>query len=133
MNKFQQKMYRFMEGRYGYDKLSSFLLVCAAVLDIAGTLARLTVLVLLAEVLLIYIIYRSLSRNIVKRSSENAAFLESTRGIRRRFLVLSKNVKDKEHRYSICPDCGQMVRVPRHHGRVEITCPKCGKTFTRRS
>jgi predicted membrane protein len=133
MNKFQQKIYRFMQGRYGYDKLSSFLLVCAAILDIAGTFARLTILVLVAEVLLIYIIYRSMSRNMIKRSSENAAFLEHTRGIRRRFLVCSKNLKDKEHRYSLCPGCGQMVRVPRHHGKVEITCPKCGQTFERRS
>ncbi len=122
-----------MQGRYGYDKLSSFLLILAAVLEIAGTIGRLTWSVLLAEGLLIYIIYRSLSKNIVRRSSENAAFLEHTRKIRRQFLVLEKNVKDKEHRYSLCPGCGQMVRVPRHHGKVEITCPKCGRTFTGRS
>ncbi len=133
MNKLQRNLYRFMQGRYGYDKLSSFLLILAAVLEIAGTIGRLTWSVLLAEGLLIYIIYRSLSKNIVRRSSENAAFLEHTRKIRRQFLVLEKNVKDKEHRYSLCPGCGQMVRVPRHHGKVEITCPKCGRTFTGRS
>ena len=32
-----------------------------------------------------------------------------------------------------CPDCRQMVRVPRGKGRINIRCPKCGEHLGRGS
>ena len=40
---------------------------------------------------------------------------------------------DAEHRIFRCPNCDQRVRVPRGKGKIEITCPKCGHHFTKRS
>lgn len=40
---------------------------------------------------------------------------------------------DKEHRIFRCPKCNQRVRVPRGRGMIEITCPRCGNTFRKRS
>lgn len=40
---------------------------------------------------------------------------------------------DKEHRIFRCPDCNQRVRVPRGRGKIEITCPRCGHVFIKRS
>ena len=40
---------------------------------------------------------------------------------------------DKEHRIFRCPNCDQRVRVPRGRGKIEITCPRCGHKFIKRS
>ncbi|MCR5205137.1 MAG: hypothetical protein K6E47_08760 [Lachnospiraceae bacterium] len=32
-----------------------------------------------------------------------------------------------------CPECGQLLRVPKGSGRVEITCRRCGKVFEAKS
>ena len=40
---------------------------------------------------------------------------------------------DREHRIFRCPSCDQRVRVPRGRGKIEITCPRCGQTFVKRS
>ena len=40
---------------------------------------------------------------------------------------------DKEHRIFRCPSCDQRVRVPRGRGKIEITCPRCGNKFVKRS
>lgn len=39
----------------------------------------------------------------------------------------------KIYRYFSCPQCGQSVRIPRGHGKVEITCPKCSAVFQKRT
>ena len=40
---------------------------------------------------------------------------------------------DAEHRIFRCPKCSQRVRVPRGRGMIEITCPRCGNSFRKRS
>ena len=32
-----------------------------------------------------------------------------------------------------CPGCGQRIRIPKGHGKIQIRCPKCNATFIRRS
>ena len=32
-----------------------------------------------------------------------------------------------------CPKCGQRVRVPRHKGKLLVSCPKCHTKFDARS
>ena len=41
--------------------------------------------------------------------------------------------RDRQNRYFICPRCRQTVRVPRHKGKIAITCPKCKERFERRT
>lgn len=133
MKKFQAWLYRFMYGRYGTDTLNTVILITALVIDIVGYFIGNTIVLLLAEALLVWAVYRSFSRQIYKRSNENTLFLEKTKKIRRGIQIMKKNMTDKSYRYYLCPKCAQIVRVPRNHGKVEITCPKCGETFTRSS
>ena len=110
---------RFMEGRYGTDKLNTWILgvgVGACVIAMflpAVSFARL-VLVTISYILLIWAMIRTFSRNTYKRYQEN-----------RKFLLLLDRVKDREHRYFTCPRCRQPVRVPKGKGKIAITCPKC--------
>lgn len=72
--------------------------------------------------LMIWAIFRSLSRNINARYQEN-----------RRFLLMLDRFRDRKNRYFMCPRCRQTVRVPRHKGKILITCPKCRERFERRT
>ena len=117
---------RFMEGRYGNDKLNSTILGAAMVLVILALFIRNPLLNLIAHgvayALMFWAIFRSLSRNTYKRYQEN-----------RKFLQLFGHMKDREHRYFDCPKCRQMVRVPRGKGKIAITCPRCKEKFVRKT
>jgi ribosomal protein L37AE/L43A len=39
----------------------------------------------------------------------------------------------KTHRYFKCPDCKTKLRVPKHKGKIIITCPKCKTEFKRKT
>jgi uncharacterized paraquat-inducible protein A len=117
---------RFMEGRYGSDKLNTAILVAALVLVLVYTFLPLglvkTVLWILSYVLMFWAIYRMLSRNTYRRYQEN-----------RRFLQFVDGIRDREHRYYDCPNCRQRVRVPRGKGKISISCPKCREKFVRKT
>ena len=117
---------RFMAGRYGTDRLNMTLLVAACVIVlIYGFLPQGALKLLLwalSYALMIWAIFRSLSRNINGRYQEN-----------RRFMLMIDRVRDRQNRYFICPRCRQTVRVPRHKGKIAITCPKCKERFERRT
>ena len=119
-----QALRRFMEGRYGTDKLNMVIL-CAGL--VASLLSRLPaplnlVFWALSYALMILAIFRSLSRNTYKRYQEN-----------RRFMQLWDRVRDRQHRYYDCPKCRQTVRVPRGKGKISITCPKCREKFIKKT
>ena len=113
---------RFMMGRYGTDKLNMAILVVGLICSVATILNPLPsldlLLTLLAYGLMIWAIFRCLSRNTYRRYQEN-----------RKYLRFMERIKDREHRYFECPRCRQPVRVPRGKGKISITCPKCKEKF----
>ena len=116
---------RFMEGRYGMDKLNLMLLwVSVAVVFFSMFLHGLLGLLftMLAYTLMGLAIFRTLSRNTYKRYREN-----------RRFLMLWDQLKDRDHKYYACPKCRQPVRVPKGKGKIAITCPKCREKFIKKT
>ena len=117
---------RFMEGRYGNDKLNTTILGSAMVLVILALFIRNPLINLIAHgiayVLMFWAIFRSLSRNTYKRYQEN-----------RKYLQFFGRIKDRDHRYFDCPKCRQLVRVPRGKGKIAITCPRCKEKFVRKS
>ena len=117
---------RFMQGRYGTDKLNTTILVVGLALSILqiivpGPWAK-WVLMVLSYVCLIIAIFRMFSRNTYKRYQENRNYL--------RFL---DRLKDREHKYFSCPRCRQSVRVPKGKGKIAITCPKCKEKFIKKT
>lgn len=130
----RQRMMSFMQGRYGIDKFSNFLMGAACVIIFTNLFMRNGLLSLIGLVVFIYAYYRMFSRNISKRSSENTWFLNKTYGIRRYFLKQRDRAQiRKTHHIYRCPKCGQNVKVPRGRGKIEITCPKCRNEFVKRS
>lgn len=124
--KFRMKMQRFMNGRYGSDKLNLLLIgigfvFCIAAMFVKYIPVRLAFAVV-SYVFLFWSIFRCLSRKTYKRYQEN-----------RKYLMLIQRIKDREHRYFDCPRCKQQVRVPRKKGKISITCPKCREKFIRKT
>ena len=117
---------RFMQGRYGGDKLNNTLIYISFGAFLISLFIRFAPvhLALLAVYygLLGWALFRSLSRNTYKRYREN-----------RKYLLFLERLKDKEHRHFDCPRCRQPVRVPRGKGKIAITCPKCKEKFIKKT
>ena len=124
--KFRSFLSRFMQGRYGSDKLNMTILwvgVGACVLSwlMPFPLVK-TLLWLGSYILMFWAIFRAFSRNIYKRYQEN-----------RKYLRLLERLKDRDHKYFDCPRCRQPVRVPKGRGKIAITCPKCKEKFIKKT
>ena len=124
--KLSYSLRRFMEGRYGNDKLNSAILGGALVMVILALFIRNPLINLILHgvsyALMFWSIFRSLSRNTYKRYREN-----------RTFLKFVDRIRDRDHRYFDCPKCRQTVRVPRGKGKIAITCPRCREKFVKKS
>ena len=133
----KERIMRFMQGRYGSDTFSQFLLIVGLVSillssflpDVFGV-----VFYIIGWAAMIYCYFRLFSRNIQKRYAENQKFLAKTYNIRC-FFKKQKNQLAQRRIYHIykCPGCKQKIRIPRGKGRIEIRYPKCGTTFIKKS
>ncbi len=123
-----------MLGRYGSDQFNVFLVILAIVLMILNLFfIRNSFLSAIVWLILIYSLYRIYSRNIYRRRAENDKYLSIIQPIQKRISMIKKNREDHEHKYFLCPECKQTVRVPRGHGKITITCPKCSHKFDKKS
>ena len=123
---------RFMQGRYGTDMFSVFLLISAIVLSFLSRLPFLWFLYYISAALLLYSLYRTLSKNIEKRYRELTWFEQKKQMVMKKADAYSRMRKDKTHRYFKC-SCGTYSRVPKGRGKIKITCKRCGKTMIRKS
>ena len=134
---FKDRFSNFIYGRYGVDQLSRFMLVVTFVLCILSFFTRGFADSLLSTVILILIIlvyFRMFSKNIYKRASENEKYLKLISGFKSS-VNSDPHLKEqkKYYRFFKCPGCGQKIRIPKGHGKIEIRCPKCSHKFIRRS
>ena len=120
------RMQRFMAGRYGTDRLNMTILSAGLVACLISPFFKNAGINLLFTAisygLMIWAIYRSLSRNTYARYQEN-----------RKFLQFFDRLKDRQHCYFDCPKCRQIVRVPRGKGKIAITCPRCHEKFVKKT
>lgn len=127
------KLQQLMYGRNGADQLSAAAMWAAVMIWTVYLFTSWLPLYLAALALLIYTFFRLFSRNLEKRRAENAKFLNLLWPLRRRLSAFSCRMRDKEHRYFRCPNCGQQMRVPKGKGRIQVTCRSCGITFEEKS
>ena len=126
MNKIKTWFFQFMKGRYGTDRLNSVILWSGVIMVILALFVSAPVVVFLLHTgaygMMAWAIFRAFSRNTYKRFRENQML-----------TALLEQLKDREHRYFICPNCRQPVRVPRGKGKISITCPQCREKFIKKS
>lgn len=130
----REKFERFMMGRCGVDQLNRFLSIFCLVIMIAaiifnGTLAS-RILWTVAFVLLIVVYARMLSKNLYRRSVENTHYLKLKTSICGQLeMIKVRWSQRKDYKFFTCPSCHTTLRVPRHKGRINIVCKKCGTSF----
>ena len=129
----REKMMRFMQGRYGNDRLGQVMLM-AALICMVLSLFRIPFISTVGLVVLILTYYRMFSRQIGKRAAENQKYLALEWKLRARLQRRRQAVaQSRTHRIFKCPECGQKLRVPRHRGRIAISCRKCGTEFIKKT
>lgn len=137
MRNLLQKFAIFMQGRYGTDTLNNCLLGVVLVLWIVNIFVfnfTATLIIDLIQLAVIgLIVFRSLSRNIAKRSAENRKFLPFYNAVKNWCTLNWKKFKDrKEYRYLRCPVCKAQLRVKNRKGNHTVRCPKCGSEFNKK-
>lgn len=154
---FRQSLYRFMQGRNGQDALGKAALIASLIILVVSSFTRSGILYLAAIFVLGYAYFRIMSKNIQKRYYENQRYLDligkikgffsgdrstvdmktgygrNASGNTRSSNFWKREKADPGYRIYKCPSCGQKTRVPKHKGRIEITCPRCRNSFIKRT
>ncbi len=121
---------RFMYGRYGADHLSRAIVTVSLVLLILGNLTASLLLIWLSFAGYVYMIFRTFSRNIDKRSQENQAYLDKTAKWHTEYSQFKVRWRNrKQYKYFKCPQCRTRMRLTRGVGEKQITCRNCQHTF----
>lgn len=130
----KRRFEEFMQGRYGADQLSRFMLGICLVLLVLNIFTRIRGVYLLALVILGVCYFRMFSRNYSQRSAENQKYPNMTWKIRSRFTkTKNRIVQSKDYHFYKCPSCRQTIRIPRGNGKkCIITCPKCKTEFEKK-
>lgn len=130
------KIQRFMIGRYGIDRLWKALIVFYFIaLIIANIFYRFSKITywaffVLATAIVIFAIFRVFSKNIEARRSENESWLRFEGNIRQKFMFeKNKFSQRKTHKFVKCKKCKKVLRLPKHKGKINVTCPHCQSSF----
>ncbi len=130
----REKFTRFMQGRYGGDELSRFLLIVAVVIMVLQLLTRGVIFGVLVWAIFIFIYMRMFSRNYGKRQQENQRFLTARYKLKTKWYQFKKDmIQRKDYHIYKCPQCSQKIRIPRGKGKIAIRCPKCYTEFIKKS
>lgn len=132
--RFRERFSNWMSGRNGMDELARFESWFVLIMLVVSLFSRFSIFYIIALALMIHMYFRMFSKNLAKRYEENQKFVNF-----RYNWVVEWNKKKKHfaqrkvYRYFKCPQCKQEVRVPKGHGKICITCPKCRTEFVKRS
>lgn len=129
----KEKFYRFMQGRYGIDQLNSFLMIVCVICFIVNMFIGSIILTFIAYGTWLFVIFRMFSKNIYARDRENDKYLNFFSPLSRWLKLKLMSKQDPSNKYFSCPKCKQMVRVPKGHGTVVVTCPNCQNKFEKRT
>ncbi len=134
----RERIARFMQGRYGIDQFTNFLVFSALIILVIEMFIKVPVIRFLFNILsvatIFYAYFRMFSRNHSKRFSENEKYMKFHNNVKF-FIAREKShfQQRKTHHIYKCPQCKQSIRVPKGKGRIAITCPKCHTEFIKRS
>ena len=134
----------FLNGAYGIDLLSLFLILLSCILNIWDVTRIFSI------ILLVYAFYRAFSKKIYKRREEYNIFYTYANKLLSKFgkslpynipvydlnnlsgslnKLKSYYYEKKNYKITKCPNCSQKLRLPRHKGKIVVTCKRCSTKF----
>ena len=123
----------FMLGRNGVDFLNKHLFRIAAVLAVVNRLLS-GWIGILPLIIAGYALFRTLSRNLTVRQMEDLTARETYDRAKEKITgAVHRAKQSRDYRFFSCPGCSSYLRVPRGKGRIQVTCPRCGQRFDRKS
>lgn len=125
MEQFKWKFNNFMNGRNGPDELGRDVGITSIVVYFIAVIAKIPILYLLSQCGMIYSVFRMFSGNVKKRRQENWKYKNKID------MYWFKVRMNKTYKIFKCKGCGRRIRVPRGKGKIEVTCPLCGKKIIR--
>ena len=129
----RDKIYRFMQGRYGTDDFYKFLFWVALIGIVINWFFKSQLLSFAVTLILVYAMYRVLSKNHSARYAENQRYQQATAKIRYWFDQQKKLMEERKyHHIYTCPKCRQKIRIPKGKGKIMVRCPKCHYEFQKR-
>ena len=132
--RFRDRIQRMMYGRYGNDDLNRLLSLVSIIMLVISMFLRYRFIYWIGLGLLVLVYVRTFSKNIPKRYEENQKYVAFKNKYTGWFKLKISHLKQRKvYRFFSCPTCGQKVRVPKGKGKIEIICPKCRQSFTKRS
>ena len=132
----KEKLIRFMQGRYGTDTLSKFLLICGLVVVLFSSFSSSDTVRMIWYVvgwaLIIYCYYRMFSECDETLCGESGISCATYK--MRSFFKQQLELMKQRWIYQIktCPGCRQKIRIAGKR-KIEVRCPKCGVTFVKKS
>lgn len=126
---------KFFEGRYGIDPYSIMLILFSLMLVQTRYLWVFSIL------LLGYALFRALSKNRQKRTQELMKFnhvlsryfffvFSLFRSIKRFFSLQKKRFQERKTSVlTKCPQCSNVLRLPKKKGKLQVSCPVCQNSF----
>ena len=125
---------RLMSGRYGPDHLNAAIIILSLVFALLHIILRFMPLSYVSYTFFGVALFRMLSRNIFRRRAENDRFIRYWWPVRTKILRTFSRLKQrKTHKFIKCPVCRNTLRVPKRKGKIQITCPKCGERFIKKT
>ncbi len=137
MDRIRDFFRNLMVGRYGIDRLSQVLIYIGIGFNILLMFIQnpqiRSFLSTFTMVILFFVVFRMMSRNINARYQENIKFMKITKPIRAEFEIIKMKWRDRaEFRYVRCDNCRNVMRVPKGVGKIKIKCKNCGNEFIKR-
>ncbi len=130
---FRYKLAQLLYGRYicyGIDALTVILMVFSFIISFVNIFVSSILLYIFQTLILIYMMYRLLSKNISARQKENKIFADiSAKHKANKQLKLRMKSEKNTHIYKKCPHCKVTLRLPRKPGDHTVKCPRCGDSF----
>ena len=127
---FRERIARFMMGRYGNDQLGRALTWLWLGLFIINLFLDLWVISIIELLVIVWSIFRIMSKNIYKRQAENRFYLKMCEKIKAPFVMMKNKWRDrKTHVYKRCPSCKSTLRLPKVKGEHTVKCPRCSHRF----
>jgi len=119
---------KFFRDRYGLDVLSFVLLFISLILSKARYIW------IIALILFVVAIFRTLSKDISNRKKEQQKFEKFYNPIIRSFVLYKTKLQQRKYFVHFkCEKCKNNLRLPKNKGKLQGKCPVCGLEFIRRT